>query len=314
MESINDMKTSETIEYKDFDSINISTTTVIVSTNLEINLEWLFDNFKVLDVNTSGVSIKSNKDFQKHISGTVKPKYGSITMIEFKDKLKGFKLRKKKKNTKFFRNTLSIALYVGKLINMKIPTKGKLQMTGCISPEQAELCVKYLWDILSQYEQSDNSYRLYGDEQNLITIHRTKMTNKIFNTGFNVNRQNLDIYMNQNTRFTSLLETSFGYTGVNIKTSFDIDPENTKLTRLKCDKYNNWEKTYITLSKYLDSLSVNERTKENNKRPRITFLVFHSGTVIMSGMTVQYMKSVYNDFIEVLKNNRELLEEKITDN
>ena len=55
------------------------------------------------------------------------------------------------------------------------------------------------------------------------------MTNIDFNVGFNINREELDIYINSSTLFNSLLETSFGYTGVNIKilvdntTDFDMD-------------------------------------------------------------------------------------------
>ena len=43
------------------------------------------------------------------------------------------------------------------------------------------------------------------------------MTNIDFNVGFIINRENLDKHMNELENFNSLLETSFAYTGVNIK-------------------------------------------------------------------------------------------------
>ena len=87
---------NDEFKYKDFDDIPISTTTVIVSTNLEINLEWLYSVLPVVDVDVSNVSIKVNKDFQRYVLGLDLP-YGSLTMVQHKSKLKGFKLKKKNK-------------------------------------------------------------------------------------------------------------------------------------------------------------------------------------------------------------------------
>jgi len=325
-------------EYKEFNDINISTTTVIITTNLEINLEWLFYILPVIDIDTSGSVIKVNKDFQDFVIN-LNPEYGTITMVQYKDKLNGFKIKKKKK--KFFRNTLSIVMYVGKLITIKIPTKGKLQMTGCITEEHSELCIKHLWNILSQYPQDIglnqldtfsciwpweskskdtikknksgtlNTYILSNDSTTLKTTIRTVMTDIVFRLGYKVNRQNLDRFMNQSTEFNSLLETSFGYTGVNIKIPFELDMEKTFIKQLRCDENNVWECSYISYMDYVHTLPPKDQEKEISKKRRNTFLVFHSGTAIMSGMTIQYMRDIYDRFIDIIKKARPLIEEHI---
>ena len=316
MEMSEEKELQDKASYKDFDNINISTTTVIASTNLEIKLEWLYTVLPVTTIDISGVTIKTTKDFQNHVIN-LDPPYGSITMVQYKNDLKGFKIMKKKK--KFFRNALSIVMYVGKLITIKIPTKGKLQMTGCITDDHSELCIKYFWDILSKLPNSNvvelgelESYKLI-ETNYLQTTLRTVMTDIVFNLGFNVNRQNLDRYMNRCTDFNSLLETSFGYTGVNIKIPFELDNDIKSITSLKCNEMGTWEKSVLSFGGYLKTLETKDHQKEISKKRRNTFLVFHSGTAIMSGMTAYYMKDVYNKFNDILQNARDEIEEHIVD-
>jgi hypothetical protein len=136
------------------------------------------------------------------------------------------------------------------------------------------------------------------------------MTDIVFDIGFNINRQNLDRYMNRCTAFNSLLETSFGYTGVNIKIPFSLDPENTQITCLTWSD-DQWIQSYITYTDYLHDIPVKEKEKQLVKKRRNTFLVFHSGRAIMSGMTPQYMKPIYNMFTDIMKGARKEIEETI---
>lgn len=300
-------KSEEKARQPSFDDINISTTTVIVATNIEINLEWLYSAMCITMVDITGLNIKANKDFQKHVI-KIDPRYGGITMAQYKNNLKGFKIMKKKK--KFFRNALSIVMYVGKLITIKIPRKGQLQMTGCITPEHSQLCVQYLWEILRQQPNTENfTYKL--SKSMLTTMLRTVMTDIVFNLGFNINRQKLDLYMNKCTEFNSLLETSFGYTGVNIKIPFQLDIHDNGIRTMCCSKEGTWENGFISYETYMNGLSPKDYEKESKKNRRNTFLVFHSGTVIMSGMTVKYMRDVYDKFVCIMNNARREIEEII---
>lgn len=289
----------------DIDDINISTTTVIVTTNLNIHLDWLYHILSV-DELSDDVVFKTTKEFQNYIISK-NPKEGTITMVQHKEKLKGFKIKKKK--TRFFRNALSLVMYVGKLITIKVPKKGKLQLTGCITDEHTESCIRYLWEILSKYPQGEETYQFTTDDYFKTNI-RTVMTDIVFKLGFDINRQKLDRFMNQHTEFNSLLETSFGYTGVNIKIPFEMDMDQTLIKLLWC-KEGKWEQSYITYTDYLNTLSSKDKEKELHKKRKNTFLVFHSGTAIMSGMTIQYMKDIYYEFFGLLKNSRDEIEEHI---
>ena len=72
-----------------------------------------------------------------------------------------------------------------------------------------------------------------------------------------------------------------------------------------------WCTDIVKYSEYLDTLSDEARFKEETKQRYNTFLVFHSGNVIMSGMVQKYMRPVFNDFINIIKNARNEIEEKL---
>ena len=76
-------------------------------------------------------------------------------------------------------------------------------------------------------------------------------------------------------------------------------------------KNDNWEQDKISYTDYLNKLEEKERFKETNKNRYNTFLVFHSGNVIMSSMHIDYMKDTYNKFINIIKECRPHIEEKI---
>lgn len=135
------------------------------------------------------------------------------------------------------------------------------------------------------------------------------MTNIDFNLGFIVNRENLDKYINQNTEFNSLLETSFGYTGVNIKFLSSMYPAGALIPQLK---YNGeWSESIIKYEDYFKSLSEKEQNKILTKDKYTTFLVFHSGNVIMSGLSKEYMEDTFNSFMNIIKSCKDTIEEKL---
>jgi hypothetical protein len=136
------------------------------------------------------------------------------------------------------------------------------------------------------------------------------MTNKDFSVGFIVNRENLDQIINNDTRYKSLLETSFGYTGVNLKMKLDKDI-NRQFNCLNLNiKDNKYSKYKIDYDEYLKNLNDKELVKENKDR-HVTFLVFQSGNVIMSGMNEMFMEKYYNIFFDIIENNREKVMDKI---
>ena len=89
-----------------------------------------------------------------------------------------------------------------KLVNFKLSTNGKFQMTGVKTNEHAILCVKHLWNsILSLCDHT-----VFSIEGNLLKVmFKVVMTNVDFSLGFLVNRSNLDTFFNSNTNFLLLI-------------------------------------------------------------------------------------------------------------
>ena len=145
---------------------------------------------------------------------------------------------------------------------------------------------------------------MFGDEYS--TIIKSD-----FSLGFLVNRSNLDRFFNSNTNFNSLLETSFGYTGVNIKFPMETIPYK-KIHQESLDiNTGEWSSQKITYDDYLNTLQPAERKKELEKKRYNTFLVFHSGNVIMSGAVKEFMEGPYYRFLDIIKECQTEIEEKL---
>jgi hypothetical protein len=136
------------------------------------------------------------------------------------------------------------------------------------------------------------------------------MTNIDFNLGFVISRESLDRFINQHTSFHSMLETSFGQMGVNIKIPFEH--KNSSIMTITYNmKTSEWETGEISYNQYLNILPYKDRQKELRKQRNNTFLVFYSGTAIMSGMSVEYMKDVYYKFVNIITSSKNDIEEKL---
>ena len=66
------------------------------------------------------------------------------------------------------------------------------------------------------------------------------------------------------------------------------------------------------LEKHFQSLSEKEQLKITQKDKYTTFLVFHSGNVIMSGLDKPHMESTFNEFINIINECKSSIEEKLT--
>lgn len=291
-----------------FEEISVSTKTVIAQTNATYDIQKLFDKLPV----SSYIVVKKKRGRKKQFLTTdpnANLPSGSIITMKYFEHLKGVELKPKKSRGKYFRNALSIVMKVGdKLVNFKLSKNGKFQMTGIKTDFHAIECVKKLWQHILDLEDH-TMYAIPGAQLNVIL--KVVMTNIDFSLGFLVNREHLDRFFNQSTRFNSLLETSFGYTGVNIK--FPI--QGPIYDHLRVFSLNLgtkiWGETKITFDEYLQSLSDSDRNKESKKKRFNTFLVFHSGNVIMSGAIKEKMKGPYLNFLEIIKECKPDIEEKL---
>lgn len=302
-----------TAEYPKFDTIPVSTKTFVIMTNLTLDIRRIFEFLPItpytLIPKRRGRKKKSiMPDPNRNIID------GSILTLELANQHRGVILKKKKnkgKSTDYFRNSVTVVMVVErKIINFKLSRNGKFQMTGCKTDKQAETAVSYVWNLIKDnrelYTKAEN------DPFNALFI--PAMRNIDFNLNFVLDREKLDEYFNKETNYYSLLETSIGYTGVNIKIpiSFPLDKLNIKkLTYTE----NGWsEPSMIPYTSYLDTLKPKEKQKKIDKERFNTFLVFHSGKVIMSSMCEDFARDTYYLFTDIIKKNRHRFQEQLTEN
>lgn len=300
----------EHLKFPEFDNIPVSTKTFIVMTNININIQNLFETIPVCDYivvpKRRGRKKKNTvPDPNKNISN------GSIVTLELAHKMRGVLLKKKKKKDNkagdYFRNSVTAVMMIeNKLVNSKISRNGKFQMTGCKHDAQAEQCVKYIWE----YIKDTDIYTMPEGERFTATFIPA-MRNIDFELGFLLDREKLDEYFNTNTEYYSLLETSIGYTGVNIKIPVKISISELKLKRMQYGE-NDWKDIdFVPYQYYLDTLKPKEQEKKLVKERFNTFLVFHSGKIIMSSMCADFARETYYEFMDIVRKNHKLFEEKL---
>ena len=288
-----------------FDDIVISTETIIAKTNWKVDILALFNhlpvtNYKVIPKKRGRKSKDEKKDEKKE-----ELLDGQIVTLKIGSKLRGVNLKDKKNAKRFFRNSLTIVMHLdNKFINFKVSKNGKFQFTGCKHERHSHKCMEYI------YEYTKNTQKIIqveGNQSEIIFL--TVMTNINFNLGFCINRENLDDHVNTSTKYYSLLETSFGYTGVNIKIPLE-NIENIPITKIAyvADK---WVEQPFNYAKYIDTLDEKEKKKEKLKIRYNTFLVFQSGNVILSSPHKECMRETFHEFLDIIRTCRPSIEEKI---
>jgi hypothetical protein len=301
-----------------FEDIAVSTRTSIGMTNLTIDLPKLYSSLPITEYivvpkkrgrKKKNVVIDPNKDIPS----------GSIITLEYKNKIRGVRLKKKKKSTakegeQYFRNSVTIVMIIDdsngnkKKINCKGSANGKWQFTGCKTITQPEDFIKIIW-----YYINDSDIYSLPDNQPLKSLFIPAMRNIDFSLGFCVNREKIDKFFNTNTKYSSLLEPSIGYTGVNIKIPFQkpITELNIKQLIMKPNNIEWGTPTYVTYNEHLEYLKPKEREKKLKKQRYHTFLVFYSGKIIMSSICEEFAKDIYYDFMNIIKNNYHQFIEKL---
>ena len=303
------------INYQPFEDIKVSTKTYTASTNLNINLNKLFkrikkkyeDDREYICSKIPGLD-KINKI--KKIKDEFKIPYGSILKCKWMDEeICVFDQPFAKTNKKWFRNSMTIVLFLDKKINFKICKNGTFQLTGCKKFTHPENCIKFIWNIIKFNKKIYNFHR--GSHLEVYVI--PAMRNIDFSLGFFVDREKLAEYINSLDEYNCMLETSFGYTGVNIKV-----PYVKKITELTVKKIisssliqDDWNVIKVNYNEYLNILPDKDIEKKKNIVRYNTFLVFHSGRSILSGLNSFFMRDAYYYFIDIIKKCKNEIEENL---
>jgi hypothetical protein len=277
---------------------------------------------------------------------------GNIRGTDIKEmkKIYSHRVSKKVKETprkKPFRNSMMIVMKIEcKKITLKLPCFGRIQMCGCKKLDHAKKSVKYMWrhiyDLLKEdpniattiekypcyTEKKIDAVQILHDLEKKNSITKdynnqikfkyppkisffTVMINKDFKLGFLLDREKLNIFINKNTDYKCLLETSVNTSAiVKIKSNTENRPP---LIEYKLNSDDIWIKTEMSYLDYRAELNKSKRKKEMEDKYH-SFLMFHSGSIILSSPFIDEMRTVYNEFIKFIVNNRQHLEEKLIDN
>ena len=290
--------------YPRFESFQVSTKTFIVYTNLVLKIDDIF--YKEILPITPFVVVKKRRGRKKKIAEEDPNKDledGSIIRVQYMRDHQGV-LLKAKSSGGYFRNSMTVDIIIDqKRLNFKATRNGKFQITGCKNDSQAERAVMYFWTYIAGRV---DVYEL-REAPRLQVYYDPVMYNIDFSLGFQVIRENLDIFINTMTPYTSFLETTSGYTGVNIK--LPVTTPYKKL-KIKCKEYlspNNIKTTYIGYDSFLEKVSPGSEgeTKYN------TFLVFQSGKVIMSGKAAVFMEEAYYEFLRIINICSHIIREQL---
>jgi len=300
-------KETEYLNKLNFDNISPSTKTFTVMTNLIIDINKIFDNIPITKYNV----IKKKRGRKKLSEKTTPPQQlneGDIINVKFNDKIRGVELKKQKatKIKKWFRNSITIIIFFDKFINFKVCKNGTLQITGCKSHLHVIKCIKSLWTFITSL---DNCYK-FKENNELSAIIIPCMRNIDFSLGFIIDREKLNTHIS-NQKINCLLETSFGYTGVNIKIPTNKQLYDIDILKISY-KNENWIQQKVNYTEYLKMLPEKKRKQKLENKNFNTFLIFHSGKVIMSGTNYELMHDTFYEFIEIIKLIKDEVKEQLT--
>ncbi len=309
-----------------FNDVTVSTTTVIALTNLKIDLDRFFQLVPITD-HTPLEKKRGRKPCFNREGPEAQIPFGSILLAQKRRDFRGSYMKgKTKKSQTYFLHSVTVVLSLNnnKIVNIKVSSNGKFQITGCKSSEHYTQTIIALFNVLRQIELMTGervySFQKIDEETSIDKLHvvfNTVMQNMDFHIGFAICRVKLDTFINNHTDFTSIFEGSIG-TGVNIKVPSESDSYDTlmsisydpldKSCFLKSEeiKVNQLEVPFSRYSKFLED---KEKKKDIKKKKHHTFLVFASGSVIMSSRGPD-MERVFYKLIETLLKHRSQFEDK----
>ncbi len=301
-----------------FDKLKYSTKTIIAVTNMNINLDLFHQNIPYLDYSFPKKKRGRKKQNEPVVVIENKLKYfpiGSIIALQNKQDLKG-ELPKKKQNDpqnkSFFRNSVTIQMKIDedKFVNGKICSNGKFQITGCNEDRYAYQFIYILYEKMMETSAQIGETIVTITKNSIFksefpsAIINVVMKNINFKIGFQIHREKLDEYIRLNTPFYSLFLSDL-HTCVNIKMKSNHHAdENLDLVVMSSRDDVSIQKIDFSLySMYYDY------NKKLNKDKYHTFLVFYSGSVILSSSGPD-TEEVYNQFMDIIKQNRELFTDR----
>jgi hypothetical protein len=365
-----------------FSDLKVSTSTIMVYTNMEFDLAKIFENVHVTP--TEAIYTKKQRSIDKK---KISAPYGSIVSIQTKNFIRGLNTRKSQKQwcticrptvetggrekkimscvevscecvppkegvkeiryfcnrcnktyksselkkISHFLNQITLDFSIGPefpMLNVMI-FKDSIKVAGCKNEEDAKNMVMYIWEKYLSPIQGVVTFRdppaIKGGGENDVNpsapkpcfFFETVMKNYGFNLGFCILREPLNILMNESKFSDKVYMSEYestGHTNVNIK-MFSIKPPGFTYTKITDEKFNSSQNTLggDTRFRKEEVEKIEYKKEKPEKDEYITFIVFSSSEVILSGKYTENMREMYNFFRKIIGDNKNILEEKLKD-
>lgn len=216
------------------------------------------------------------------------------------------------KKINHFLNQLTAVLSIGKqpLLNIMM-FKDNLKIAGCKNIDDAVEAVMVLWQ--DYIVGMSDAWRLKKGAKDPRFVFEVVMRNVDFKLGFPIERPALNYLMNGETFrdkiFMSQYEST-GHTNVNIK-MFSRKPKDFRYDCLVIPLDKARKPHFIKLTD-IPYKSAKKKEKETTVEKYITFIVFSSSEIILSGRYDRNMKEMYEFFVQTVFKNRTSIEEKLS--
>lgn len=275
---------------RSFEDLVRTTRTVIADTNLTLDIAKVYELIPITEcvVAEKKKGRRKKKDCADPVMPTVLPS-GSIVSAKYNGQSKGLV---SKSGKAAFKNSITIVMDIKqRRVNFKLSKNGRFQITGNNDNYHIEKCVKYMWKLLRTWPEV---YEVNGTS--LKVTFWSSMVNFKTNVGFRISRQNLNTYINEMTEYVSIFETSSGSASVNIKMPLVFEDLELQTMTYRSNK---WVRGTVMYNDFARNAS----GKITNKDKRyVSFLVFHTGEIIMTAMDREVMQPYFHKFMELLDN------------
>jgi hypothetical protein len=313
-----------------FSDIRVNTKTFIAVLNCSLNLENLYRDLKITPFTyKTEQSPKSRKECMEfRPSGDPPPPsggnvvdLGAIISVKLENgKCIMAKGVFRKESSQTFRNSVAVDIFISKTkkLNIKISSNGNIQLTGCKSTSDCIACVRQIvWYI----HRNKDIYKLDDPARcSVLEMHvASVMRNINYNIGFPIDREKLTSLIRHQKElshtYRTLYAPQFCYAGVNIKRYF---PHTTR--RIKRYTISGWVDGFpeftptgtVPVDDFVQ-MQVETKGKKSSRKfleeVRLTWLVFGSGKIILSGPNSKVLRAPYEEFNEIIRGNWDLIRE-----
>lgn len=215
-----------------------------------------------------------------------------------------------------FRNQITVVVSLGDYNINIMMFETSFKIAGCRNTQQAIDAISILWEKYI-YPSGNYSMREEFEDEKPRFVFQTVMRNISFRLGFEIDRQKLkDLASSEEFRdkIKCVQYESSGNTNVKIKMftneeyrkfdAIEFSPSKAKKTARSTGKTSSpWKSIEETPDRY--------RNKKAQKEMCVTFIVFSSSEIIITGSYYEEMKVLYEYFTNLLLENRSKISEVV---